>query len=160
MCEPTTLAIVASAAAVIGGGISAYSSYQQGAIAQGVAKNNARMAEYAAQDAKRRGDLEAANVRRQTAMLEGRQRSIMASRGLDLTVGTPADILEQTSFFGETDESMARYNAQRDAWAYRAQRQNILTEGKAAASKGRMEAFSTLLGTASDVAGMWATVKT
>lgn len=158
MCEPTTIAYVALAASVVAGGVSAYSSYQQGAIAQGVAKNNARMAEYAAQDAKRRGDLEAADVRRRTAQLQGKQRSIMAARGLDLTVGTPADILEQTSFFGETDESMARYNAQRDAWAYRAQRQNILTEGKAAASKGRMEAFSTLLGTAGSAGSNWYTM--
>lgn len=156
MCEPTTIALIATAAA---GTVSAVSSYQQGQVAKQIARNNATMAEYAAQDAQRRGEEEAASIQRKAAGLKGTQRSLMAARGLDLGVGTAAEIQDQTDFFGETDAATARYNAARDAWAYRAQGQDMRQQGKWAARNANMQAFSTLLGTAGSVAGKWGTAK-
>lgn len=155
MCEPTTLAYIAIASSVVAGGTSAYASMQQGQVAKDVAKNNAKMAEYAAQDAVRRGELEAQALSRKGSQLQGTQRALMASRGLDLSFGTPADIIDQTSFFTETDVNTARYNARRDAWAYRAQGDVMRAEGSAAARNANLQATSTLLDTASSVSSMW-----
>jgi hypothetical protein len=156
MCEPTTIALIATAAA---GTVSAVSSYQQGQVQKQVARNNATMAEYAAQDAERRGELEAQAVQRKASQLKGTQRAMMAARGLDLGVGTPAEILDQTDFFGETDVATTRYNASREAWSNRAQGQDMMQQGKWAARNANMQAFSTLLGTAGSVSGKWNTYK-
>jgi hypothetical protein len=147
-------------AATVGSGVMAAGSmYQQGQVAQDIAKNNAKMAEYAAQDQTRLGELQAQELSRKGAQLKGQQRSLMAARGLDLSVGTPAEILDQTSFFTETDVNTARYNARRNAWSYRAQGDVMRTEGSAAAKNANLKAFSTLLGTAGSVASMWGSTK-
>lgn len=182
MCEPVTLGVLttaltaggaatgalgASAAALTaaqtatlalaaGSGVmSAAGMYQQGQMQKQVAANNATMAEYAAQDAQRRGELEAQAVQRKAAGLKGTQRAMMASRGLDLGTGTPAEILDQTDFFAETDVATARGNAARDAWSYRAQAQDLRQQGNFAARNANLQAFSTLLGSAGSVADKW-----
>lgn len=181
MCEPITLGAIAGIAsgaagsagvlgtaltasqaialgATVGSGVmSAAGMYQQGQVQKQVARNNATMAEYAAQDAQRRGEEEAIAVQRKAAGLKGAQRSLMAARGLDLGAGTAAEILDQTDFFGEQDASTTRFNAARDAWAYRAQKQDLLTQGRYAARNATQQSFGTLLGTAGAVSDKWAT---
>lgn len=156
MCEPTTIALVATAVA---GGLSAKAAYDQGQVAKQVGRNNQIMAEYAAQDAQRRGEEDAQAVQRKAAQLAGTQRSLMASRGLDLTAGTPAEILDQTDFFAEQDRRTARMNAAREAWSTRAQGTQAAAEGRAQARNANLQAFSTLLGTTGSVAGKWSTYK-
>jgi hypothetical protein len=183
MCEPITLGAIAGIAtgaagsagalgaaltasqaialgASVGAGVmSAGAAYQQGQVQKQVARNNATMAEYAAQDAQRRGEEDAASIQRKAAGLKGTQRALMAARGIDLGVGTAAEIQDQTDFFGETDAATARFNASRDAWAYRAQGQDMLQQGKWAARNANAQAFSSLLGTAGSVAGKWNSYK-
>lgn len=154
MCEPTTIAMVATA---VGGMMSAGAAYQQGQVAKQVGRNNQIMAEYAAQDAQRRGEEEAQAVRRKADQLKGSQRSMMAARGLDLGAGTPADILDSTDFFNEVDQNTARDNVKRDAWAYREQGKNSRFQGDAAARQANLSAFGTLLGTTGQVADKWYT---
>ncbi len=185
MCEPVTLGLLAGSLTAAGVGtaagatalglgaalsapmaitlgltagagiMGAASAYQQGQTAQKVAENNARMAEYAAEDAQRRGEENVQNIQRQASQLTGRQRGLMASRGLDLGVGTPSEILTQTDFFTDVDVGTARDNAAREAWASRAEASNMRAEGAAAMANARSQAFSTLLGTAGSVAGKW-----
>lgn len=156
MCEPTTIALIATAAA---GTMSAVGQYQQGQVAKQVGRNNATMAEYAAQDAERRGEEEAQAIQRKASQLRGTQRSMMAARGLDLGVGTPAELIDQTDFFAEQDRATARSNARRDAWSSRAQGQDMLMQGRYAARNANAQAFSTLLGTAGSVSDKWMTYK-
>ena len=185
MCEPITLGAIAGLATGIGTGtaagaaalglgaalstpmaivlgltagagvMGAASAYQQGQTAQKVAENNARMAEYAAEDAQRRGEENVQAIQRQASQLAGRQRGLMAARGLDLSAGTPSEILTQTDFFTDIDVGTARDNAAREAWASRAEASNMRAEGAAAMANARSQAFSTLLGTAGSVAGKW-----
>ena len=171
MCEPTLIATIGSAVSsigssgalsaislgstIIGGVMSANAANQQGRVAQQVAKNNATIAEYQATDAVRRGSEEANAIRRRASQLEGTQRATMAARGLDLTGGTPQQLLDETNFFGEADQRTARYNGSVEAWGKRAQASNMRAEGAAAASAGRTQAFSTLLGTGGTVADKW-----
>lgn len=152
MCEPTTIAMIAMAA---GGVMSAKASYDQGQVAKQVGKNNAQMAEYAAQDAQRRGEEEAAKVRRKGADIKSAQRATLAAKGLDLGFGTSADLQDQTDFFAESDMATTRDNARRQAWNARAQGQQALAMGKAEAQNANMQAMGTLLGTAGGVADKW-----
>jgi hypothetical protein len=181
ICEPITLGAIAGIAtgaagsagalgaaltasqaialgATVGSGVMvAGSAYQQGQVAKQTARNNATMAEYAAQDAQRRGEEQVQSIQRKAAGLKGAQRSIMASRGLDLGAGTPAELLDQTDFFAEQDVATTRYNASRDAWSSRAQGQDMLTQGRYAARNANMQAAGTLLGAAGSVASKWNT---
>lgn len=142
-------------ATAISGTVSAVGQYQQGQVAKQIGRNNQIMAEYAAQDAQRRGELEAQTIQRQARALKGTQRATMASRGLDLSSGTPADIIDSTDFFAQADANTARYNASREAWSARAQGTQAAFEGRMAARQANTSAFSTLLGTAGQVAGKW-----
>jgi hypothetical protein len=124
MCHPA----VFIAAAVVGGGMQAYGVYQEQSLAKEVAKNNARTAEYQAQDAVRRGEEEAMKVRRQAMGLKSAQRASLAGRGLDVSYGTAFDLQEQTDFFGDLDAETVRLNAAKDAWTLRRQRDNYLMQ--------------------------------
>lgn len=176
MCEPITLGAIAAAgtylaapaalgtvgsialAATAGAGImSAASAYQQGQYQSEVARNNATMAEYAAQDAQRRADDDAMKVRRQGDQIKGAQRAKLAASGLDLSDGTADDLQAQTDFFSQMDQNTARYNGARDAWALREQAKGYRAEGANAASAGALSAFSTVLATGGQVADRWYT---
>lgn len=177
MCEPTTLAAIGtwmtgaaagSTAAVTAGmattalagtalatGLSAYGMYQQGKYQQGVAEANAKLTEFEADRAMQRAEDEAAVIRRRGAQMKGDQRAAFAARGLDLSSGTPADILDQTDFFTQTDIATTRSNAKvdRELARYGAKLQRV--EGANARRSGNLEAFSTLLTGATRVAGKW-----
>ena len=149
MCEPTTILMMAGAATA------AYGQYQQGQAAAKTARNNQIMSEYAAQDAQARGEEEAMAVSRKGEQLKGAQRSRMAASGIDLGVGTAADIQDQTDFFAQQDVATARTNAKREAWALRAQGANAMAQGRFAAQQGQLQAFSTLLSSAGQVSSKW-----
>lgn len=151
MCDPTSLMVMTAASAAM----SAVGQYQQGQAAKQVGRNNQIMSEYAAQDALRRGEDEAIAARRQAAQVRGGQRAAMAARGLDLTAGTPAELIDQTDFFGEQDVRTVRGNAARDAWSARTQGAQAAAEGRAAASQGTLGAAGSILGGAAQVADQW-----
>lgn len=121
----------------------------------GVASNNALSAEYAAADARRRGELDAQRVNRNASQLMGKQRAELAARGLDIAEGTPGDILDQTNFFGQIDANTARYNGQLEAWQNETKAVNY--RAQAGAAYGRVGAAKTgsLLSGAASVADRW-----
>lgn len=153
MCLP--LAAVAAVASIAGAGVAAYGMVQQGKTAQQVADNNAKMAEYAAQDAQRKGEEDAMAVQRKAAALKSNQRVAMAANGLDLTYGTAADLQDQTDFFAQSDAATARTNASREAWRLRSGGQQEAAMGAAARSNASLSAAGTLIGTAGSVASKW-----
>lgn len=154
MCEVATIATVASA---VSGTAAVVGAYQQGQAAKAMGRNNQIMAEYAAQDALRRGDAEAAAVQRRASQVQGAQRAALAAKGLDINAGTAGELQDQTDFFSQVDQSTARTNAARDAWSARVQGANARAQGDAAARQGTTGAFATLLGTGAQVADKWAT---
>lgn len=154
MCEPATIALIATAASTV---VGAYGQYQQGQAANDAAKYNAKMSEYAAQDAQRRGEEEAAAIQRKAASLKSSQRAAQAARGLDVSYGTAGDLQDETDFFGQMDSATARANAAQQAWSYRAQGTLARAEGRAAAYQGTLGAAGTLLSGAGQVASKWPT---
>jgi hypothetical protein len=190
MCEPITLAALATAAtgagaaaagigtaAAVSAGtaaltaaqavtlaatvgstvLAASSSYQQGQVAKATARNNAQMAEYAAQDAQRRGEEEAAKIQSKGAALKSAQRVGLASKGVDIGYGSAADLQDQTDFFTQSDVATARTNAARESWNARAQGKQILAKGNADALNATYQAVGSMLGGAGQVSDKWYT---
>jgi hypothetical protein len=151
----TTAAAVGTMAVAqgVGLGMQVLGAYNQAKYQEGVARNNATMAEYAAQDAEARGEKEAMDARRKGEALKSTQRTAFASKGLDLTYGTTAAIQDQTDFFTQVDVDTTRNNAAKEAWARRAQSQNYQAEAKAA--NPMFAATSTLLAGGGQVASKW-----
>jgi len=131
----------------------------QAAAAEQVARNNQIMADRAAADAQRRGEEDVQKIQRQGAQLRGTQRSMMAARGLDLSEGTPAELIDQTDFFAEQDAATARMNARREGWAIRADAANQSYAAREEASRLRSSGYGSLLGTAASVADKWTTYR-
>lgn len=153
MC--VALPILALVASVASAAVAARGQYVQGKAQEQIAKNNAVVAGYQAEDAQRRGEEEAQRIRRQAAMLKGQQRARAAAGGLDLGVGSIAELQDQTDFFAQVDQNTARRNADLESWQARAQAANFRAEGANARAAGTTGAFSTLLSTAGSVAGKW-----
>ena len=133
--------------------------YNQGQAAEATARNNARMADFAAQDAQRRGEEEAAAVQRRGAALKSAQRVSLAAKGLDLSYGTAADLQDQTDFFTQSDVATTRDNARREAWNLRARGQGMLQQGRADALNSMYGAGGSLLAGAGQVADKWYTYR-
>jgi hypothetical protein len=177
MCEPVTLGLIAGTAAggfgaagtfgtaltamqaislgaSVGGTVmSAGAAYQQSQANQQIAQNNAKVADYQAQDIQRRGEEDAQAVQRKAAALKSSQRVNLASKGLDLGYGTAADLQDQTDFFAQSDVATVRTNAAKDAWGKRAMGANYRAE--ASAQNPLMAGAGTLLSGAGQVADKW-----
>jgi len=123
-------------------------------------QNNATIANWDAEDAITQGALKAQQSMQNTASLASTQRATMAANGLDLTQGTPANILASTKYQGELDANTIQANAARQAWGYANQAVNatnnaqILTSSANQLSSSRA-GFTSLLGGAGSVASNW-----
>lgn len=124
----------------------------QHAFQAAVSKNNATIAKWQQEDAHRRGEQAAHDVQRRFRLMHGSQRAQMAARGLDLSVGTPDYIQEDTRFFGQLDTNTVRHNAAKEVWEARLVQQSELAQSgmlkTAAANFREMGAFSLKLGNA------------
>ena len=151
----TAMQALALGATVGGSVLSAGAAYQQSQATKQTAENNAKMAEYAAQDAQRRGEEDANAVQRKGAALKSAQRVSQAAKGLDVGYGTAADLQDQTDFFTQSDAATTRSNAGREAWNSRARGQAMLTQGKADSLNSMYQAGGSLLTGAGMVSEKW-----
>lgn len=143
---------------------SAYSSSQASKAAYNaqaqVDQNNARLAEYQAQDAERRGAVAAQNVGYRTNQVKGTQRAALAANGVDLGYGSALELLSDTDYFGSVDRATTVDNAAREAWGYRTQGANYTSDAsllrqRASAESPFLSAGTSLLGSAGRVASGW-----
>jgi hypothetical protein len=146
-------------AGVVGTGLQMYSSYQQGqsqkkqyAYQAAVAENNAKVAEWNAQDAIERGEIAEKQHRLKVSQVQGKQRSALASGGVEVDAGSALDVLEDTAYFGEMDALTIRSNSQREAYKYKVNAQNKRAQaglysmtGRSAATAGNIGAAGSLL---------------
>lgn len=154
MCDPITTTLMA-----VGTGVKAFGQKTQGdSEAQRlnfnaqVAEDNAKNAEYAAADAKSRGAREERKHRQKVKLLAGQQKAAYGASGVDVNVGAPADIVEETYLHGEDDAATIRYNAAMEAWGlkakaadYRAQAGQYRAGAKSAKFSSQLGAGTTLL---------------
>lgn len=147
MCDPVMGIMAASAV------VSAVGARNQAMATRNAAQMNQSIAEVQAQDATLRGEQEAQAINRNARQTVGAQRAAYAARGVDLGAGTPADVIDQTDFFGQADAATARSNAAKEAWGYRARGAGFAAEA-ANANPNRAAGLS-LLGSAGSVASSW-----
>lgn len=100
---------------------------------------------------------------RQVAQAYGTQRAQQAASGLDVSFGSPADLLGDVYQIGAEDASIISQNTVREMRGYEVNAANYVTQGRAARSRGKaaligsgIQAFSTILGAASQTSRMGA----
>lgn len=142
MCEPTTIALAATAAS---GAFSAYQSNEQGKYQQAVAQRNAKMQENQATDARARGVVAGEEQRDRARRIGAQQATGLAASGLDISSGTSLDLFAETATLGEYDAQVAENNAAREAFGFKTRAEETRMSGRNAKSAGRNNAFGTLL---------------
>lgn len=145
----TTAQTISLGLSAAGAALGGFTAYSQAASAKAAAKANAQQADMAAQDAIKRGDQQAADAQRNARQMVGAQRAAFSARGIDISDGTAASLIDQTDFFGQADAVTARNNARKEAYAYRA---------RAAGFNAQADAESPLLSTAGSLLGSAGTV--
>ena len=149
----TTAQTIALASSATSAGLSAASAYQQASTAKKIGQSNADQARLLAADALARGDKQAMQARQRGGQIESAQRAALSARGLDLSEGTPADILGQTDFFTQSDIATARTNGRREASAALAQSRSF--QGQSDAMNPGLQMAGSLLGSGASVATRW-----
>lgn len=137
----------------VGMAMSAYGSYQQSRAQQAQLNYQAEMADLQAKDAISRGEDESIELGRRARQLRGEQEATMAARGLDISSGSPLDILRQTDYFGIVDQTQARNNARREAAGF--QQQAAGSRAAASSINPLFEAGGSLLSGFGQVASQW-----
>lgn len=162
MCGPAAIALQAVGQVLNAG--AAYSQSKASKQAYGfqaaVARNNAQVDEYRAEDAVTRGQQAQFRQGLQTAQITGAQRARFAASGLSLTDGSPLNILSDTKYMGEMDRQTIGENADREAWALRMQANNdmsnaALLQMRADSEHPNRAFLTTLVGGSGQVAGSW-----
>jgi hypothetical protein len=160
MCDPISGAFMvmqaAGAYSASAGNKAAYNAQAQ------VAQNNAQIAEWQAEDAVHRGADAAEAQGYKTSQLKGAQRARLAANGVDLGVGSAQQVLTDTDYFGAIDRNRIVDNAAREAWGYRNQAANSMSNSSLLRSRANAEhpllaAGASLLTTATKASGSWYT---
>ena len=150
----SALAIAAIATAVVGAGVSAVSSMQQGKSAQNLANYNAQVAQNDAIAARQKAEFDATAQERQARLFAGTQRASMAGTGGELL--DMGDVIDMSAEEAELENLAIRYGGE---MGYRAGQQKATVarfEGAAAKQKATGQAASSLLTGASSAAQMGA----
>lgn len=155
-----TLQMGGAAIQVIGAISSALSTRLALKGAAQIAEINAGVAEHAAQLELSRGqDLVAAATER-AGQVKGAQRAAMAANGIDLGVGSAAEILTTTDMVKEHDMQTIQANAVRAAWGHRMNATSLTNQARtdnasADATSPLLAGTSSLLSSAGQIAGSW-----
>jgi hypothetical protein len=151
------LAVGSVAAGIAGTAFGMYSSHQQGKAMQAqhnyqahIARNNALIAERNAAEERQAGLEDSRRIRLNTIALMGQQQVAMAANGIDISQGTPLDLLADTATKGELDAQMSVYQAERRALNFETQAGNFTNQsnldilaGQNARRAGTMNAVAT-----------------
>ena len=173
MCDPVSLGVASLVVGGVGIGMQAYGAYQQGQAQKAqyeyqaaVNRENAKGAQWQADDARVRGQAAEVTQRRKAGALLEQQKVALGGMGFDMTDQTGSAILSDTATLGEIDAQTIRLNASREAWGFEQQRRNFESNaamsgiaGQNAATAGAFGATSSLFSGASSVADKWATYK-
>lgn len=167
------MAEIAIAASVLGTATSVYGQIQQ-ANAQSaqysyqrqVNEQNARTAQWKADDARVRGQEAEVAQRRKAGLLMEDQKTALAGQGFDMGDETGSMVLADTAMLSELDAQTIRKNASREAWGYEVEAANFKNQANLsgmassnASTSGWINAGSSLFSGASSVADKWSKYK-
>lgn len=127
-----------------------------------VAQMNAQVAKQNADYARAVGEVEAQQRGGKTRAQIGGARAAQAGSGLDVNRGTHVKVRESIADVGAHDVEIVRNNAARKAYGHEVEAANATAQGKIyetagvnAKKAGDIKAWTSLLGSASSVAGKW-----
>lgn len=110
-----------------------------------ISKINAQLAEMNADDAVKRGDAAALDYQQQVDDMLSNQKVAYAGQGVDLTFGTPQEVMRETKMRGALDIVTIKNNAWREAWGYKNEALQSTSQGKFAQITGEGQSRMTLL---------------
>ncbi len=134
---------------------------RQGNYEAGVYEQDAGIADTQALDAFARGKEAERRQNTLTRQTIGAQRAAMAAAGIDLGVGSAADVQADTAHIGELDALTIANNAKREAYGYQVQAMDLRARagmaragGANAAASLRNQSYGTLLSGALQTYGL------
>jgi hypothetical protein len=148
MCAPA-LAVVSIITTMAAAAMQAKAQYDQGQFQEGMAKNNATLANRAATDASVRGAYAAGVNNMKASQTIGQGVAEAGAAGVDVSIGAPVETAATTRMMSSLDSEMLRYNAEAEASGFRQKASDYGAEGRFAAYKGGQGAFASVLGGAS-----------
>lgn len=170
MADPATISAgVGIGSTILGGIFGASGAQAQGQAAQqmgmfqaGIALRNAQIAKQNAVYASVQGEQEAMRYGMGARQAAGEIRAQQGASGLDVNTGSNATVRESQQLVSSMDMAQIRQNAAKAAYDYRVQASGFQTEAlgdimgaQNAMSAARMNAESSIIGTASSVASKW-----
>ena len=141
-----------------GTAMSAYGSIAQGNAIASAAEYNAKLAEREGEMAAKRGADEERKLRLKAAVIKAKQRAMFGASDVDISKGSPVDVLMATQYNVEQDAATIRYNALNEQLAYGAKAQGFRAEGAAAKTAGKIGAATALFGGLTDFSTKWDTL--
>lgn len=125
-----------------------------------MAETNARISELGAKSALMAGTKNVAMRTLQAGQLKSQQRAALAANGVDMGVGSAAELTAGTDILKEIDVNQIEANALSQAWGYRTQatdqrNQALMARAQAKGINPIGNAFNTLLTGAGSVAQSW-----
>lgn len=145
----------ATAVIAAGAGASAFAQYRAGKANAAVSEYNARLGEMQAVDAEQRGMQEAELYGLKIRRLLGEQTANYAGQGVDVGVGAPTVIAEETQQWGRAEQLRTLNNAAREAWGFRTGASADRMRAEIDKQRGRMGAFTTIMESASSAAAAY-----
>jgi len=124
------------------------------------ALTNQTLANQRAADAIQQGENQAVQLSQKARQLKGSQRAAFAANGVRLDSGSPVAVQASTDYMRDVDLATIRANAARAAWGQQVQASNFGANAAAYGAAANQvspigSAATSLLGSASGVAGQW-----
>lgn len=132
-------------------GVQAAGDIQAAEYNKTVAEQNAKTLEQQANIERQTGAVEAGRKTMETRQKTARALTEFAGQGVDISTGTSADLLEQSTEMGQLDSLTIINNANRKALGYEAQAQNLVNQADLQKRSARNRFGTSLLTTAGQI---------
>lgn len=150
------MAWVAIVLVVAAAAYSAYSSYQQGKAQEDMYEYQQDVQEYNAALERQNAEYQARKHRKDVQRLLASQRAHLSASGLDISMGSPLELMADTAYEGEMDAQEIIYAGEMRATGLQHQADLSGFQGKVAYWSGKQKAYGTLLSGAASGASMGA----
>lgn len=152
-------AYAAAAAVVVGAGVSAYSTIENGKQQKKMAEDQAQIAVNDAEYKKDAARAQAEKIRKMGELQKSEARASLAASGVKIGEGTPLEITKNITTLAEEDALSALLGGKRAADSANTEAQMLMRAGKNAQTNSRYAAGATVLSAAGTVAGGWSKPK-
>ena len=152
MCEPTTWVMIAGLVLTAAAGVQQADAQKKAGQAQEEQSiENAKAAKAQGESTVLAAQVAEDRRRQQTRQMLATQRTAFAANNVDMSTGTPMEILGDTAAIGEQDALTIRANAARQAWGLEVEANNSMNQGRMARAAGSNAATGTYLTTAASM---------